>query len=44
MKGDDGFVLERRPLLADLEVAAVCDQDVFSLQLNICFIKHQRPS
>lgn len=41
---DDGFVLERRPLLSDLEQAAVRDQDVLSLQLDVGFVKHQRPS
>lgn len=44
MERDDGFVLEGCPLLADLEPSAICDQDVFSLQLDVCFIKHQRPS
>lgn len=42
MKCDDGFVLEWRPLLADLEPSAICDQDVFRLQLDVHFIKHQR--
>lgn len=37
---DDGFVLERRSLLSDLEPTAVGDQDVFRLQLDVGFIEH----
>lgn len=44
MKCDDGFVLEWCPFLADLEPPAVCDQDVFCLQLNVCLVEHQRSS
>ena len=41
MQGDDGPVLERRPLLADLQSSTISDQDVFSLQLDISLVKHQ---